>query len=52
MKADLASCMKKGGARFYASQGWTDGEGIWSWRSEATEVEGALRLLASGEALE
>ena len=26
--------------------------GIWSWRSEAPEVGGALRLLASGEALE
>ena len=36
--------------RFYASQGWTGGEGIWSWRSEASEVEGALRLLALGEA--
>ena len=52
MKADMASCMTRDGARFYASQGWTGGEGIWSWRSEATEVEGALRLLASGEALE
>ena len=52
LRADLASCMKKGGARFYASQGWTGGGGIWSWRSEASEVEGALRLLASGEALE
>ena len=30
LKADLASCMKRGGARFYASQGWTGGEGIWS----------------------
>ena len=49
---DLAACMKKDGARFYASQGWTGGGGIRSWRSEASEVEGALRLLASGEALE
>jgi hypothetical protein len=52
MKADMASCMTRDGAGFYASQGWTGGEGIWSWRSEAPEVEGALRLLASGEALE
>ena len=52
MRADLASCMEKGGARFYASQGWNGVGGIWSWRSEATEVEGALGLLASGEALE
>ena len=28
LKADLASCMKKGGAGFYAKQGWTGGEGI------------------------
>ena len=49
---DLASCMRKGGAGFYASQGWAGGEGVWSWRSEATEVEEALRLLALGEALE
>ena len=52
LRTDLASCTKKGGARFYASQGWTGGGGIWSWRSEASEVEGALRRLASGEALE
>ena len=52
MKADMASCMTRDGAGFYASQGWTGGEGVWSWRSEATEVEGALRLLASGETLE
>ena len=51
MRADMASCMTDDGAGFYASQGWTGGEGVWSWRSEATEVEGALRLLASGEAL-
>jgi hypothetical protein len=44
--------MKKGGAKFYASQGWSGEGGIWSWRSEATGVEGVLRLLASGEALE
>jgi hypothetical protein len=44
--------MKQGGARFYGSQGWTGGGGMWSWRSEASEVEGALRLLASGEAPE
>ena len=25
LRADLASCMKKGGARFYDSQGWTGG---------------------------
>ena len=52
LRADLASCMKKGGAKFYASQGWSGEGGIWAWRSEATGVEGALRLLASGEALE
>ena len=52
LRADLASCMKKGGAGFYASQGWSGVGGIWSWRSEAAGVEGALRLLASGEALE
>ena len=52
LRAGLASCMKKGGARFYVSQGWTGREGIWSWMSEASEVEGALRLLASREALE
>jgi hypothetical protein len=52
LRADLPSCMKKGGAGFYASQGWSDADGIWSWRSEAAEVEGALRHLASGEALE
>ena len=39
--ADLASCMRKGGAGFYARQGWAGGEGSWSWRSEASEVEGA-----------
>ena len=27
LMADLASCMRKGGAGFYASQGWT-GEGV------------------------
>ena len=47
MKAELL-----GVARSYASQGLTGGEGIWPWRSEASGVEGALRLLASGEALE
>ena len=52
LRADLASCMKQGGARFYASQGCTGGGGICSWRSEASEVEGSLRLLASREALE
>jgi hypothetical protein len=52
LRADLAPCMEKGGARFYASQGWSGVGGIWMWRSEAAEVEGALRLLASGEALE
>jgi hypothetical protein len=51
LRADLASCMEKGGAGFYESQGWTGKGGMWSWRSEASEVEGALRLLASGEAL-
>ena len=51
LRADLASSMKKGGAKFYASQGWSGEGSIWSWRSEATGVEGALRLLASGEAL-
>ena len=25
LRADLASCTKKGGARFYDSQGWTGG---------------------------
>ena len=29
LKADLASCTKKGGAGLYAKHGWTDGEGIW-----------------------
>jgi GNAT superfamily N-acetyltransferase len=29
MKADIASCMSRDGARFYASQGWTGGGGIW-----------------------
>ena len=52
LRADLASCMKKGRAGFYASQGWSGVDGIWSWRSEVVGVEGALRLLASGEALE
>ena len=52
LRADLASCMKKGGAKFYANQGWSGEGGIWSWRSEAAGVEGALRLLASREALE
>ena len=28
MRADLASCMKKGGAKFYASQGWSGEGGI------------------------
>ena len=28
MKADMASCMTRDGAGFYASQGWTGGEGI------------------------
>ena len=36
LRADLASCMKKGGAGFYESQGWTGGGGMWSWRSEAS----------------
>ena len=40
MRADLASCMKKGGAEFYASQGWSGEGGIRAWRSEATEVGG------------
>ena len=52
LRADLASCMKKGGAAFYASQGWSGADGIWSWRSEAAGEEEALRHLASGEALE
>jgi hypothetical protein len=52
LSADLASCMKEGGAGVYASQGWSGVDGIWSWRSEAAGMEGALRLLASGEALE
>ena len=29
------------GAGFYARQGWTGGGGIWSWRSEVSEMEGA-----------
>ena len=41
LKADLASCMKKGGAGFYAKQDWIGGEGIWSWRSEVPGVEEA-----------
>jgi hypothetical protein len=52
LRADLAPCMKRGGAGFYARQGWSGVGGIWSWRSEAAGVEGALRLLASGETLE
>ena len=28
LRADLASFMEKGGARFYENQGWTGGEGI------------------------
>ena len=39
--ADLASCMKSGGAGFYAGRGWTGGGGSWSWRSEVLEVEEA-----------
>ena len=35
--ADLASCMGKGGAGFYAKQGWTGGEGIWMWGRRAEE---------------
>ena len=33
LKAGLTSCVEKGGARLYASQGWTGEGGIWSWRS-------------------
>ena len=35
--AALASCMDKGGAGFYARQGWTGGEGIWMWGGRAKE---------------
>ena len=35
--AALASCMDKGGAGFYAKQGCTDGEGIWTWCSVSQE---------------
>ena len=40
LKADLASCMKKGGAGFYSKQGRAGGKGIWSWRSEVPGGEG------------
>ena len=43
LMTDLASCMRSGGAGFYARQSWTGGEGSWSWRYEASEVEGAVR---------
>ena len=49
--ADLASCMRSGGPGFYARQGWTGGEGSWSWRSGASEVEGAVRALGQYSAL-
>ena len=42
LKVDMGTCMEKGGAKFYASQGWSGEGGIWAWRSEATGVEGAL----------
>ena len=48
--ADLASCTRSGGAGFYARQGWTGGEGSWSWRSEAFGVEGAGRVPDQGPA--
>ena len=44
LKADLASYMKKGGAGFYAKQGWTGGKGIWSWRSEVRRCLGWREL--------
>jgi hypothetical protein len=46
LRADLASCMEKGGAGFYASQGWSGVGGIWPWRFEAAGVGGALGALA------
>ena len=43
--------MKKGGAGFYAKQGWTGGEGIWSWRAEVPGLEGAGEAPGQGPAL-
>ena len=34
--ADLAPCIKKGGAGFCARQGWTGGGGVWGWSTRAT----------------
>ena len=48
--ADLASCMRRGGAGFYARLGWTGGNGSWSWRSEALELEGAGDVPGQGPA--
>ena len=50
LMADLASCMRNGGAGFYARQGWTGGKGSWSWRPEAFEVEGAGVVPGQGPA--
>ena len=41
LRADLAWCMEKGGAGFYKRQGWTGGEGVWSWRADVPGLEGA-----------
>ena len=52
--ADLASCMRKGGAGFYARQGWAGGDGVWEWSSgmaseslgsQASEVRGSWKEL-------
>ena len=48
--ADLASCMRSGGAGFYAGQGWTGGGGSCSWRSETLAVEGAGVVIDQGPA--
>ena len=45
---DLASCMRRGGAGFYARQGWTGGRGSWPWRSETLEDEGAGAVIDQG----
>ena len=51
LRADLAWCMEKGGAGFYERQGWTGGEGIWSWRAEVPGLEGAGVAPDQGPAL-
>ena len=36
--ADLAFCVKKDDAGFYARQGWTGGGEVWGWSSRVTPV--------------